>query len=105
MSGIPALTLTLSSITPTAEDLLGNAGHPELSAFQVHLADGTADNLVYTFVPSFATDGSNVISFKFLSASLPPSPSSLSQTPDRLPLAGPPTQCVWAFYTRHADGL
>lgn len=77
VSGIPALKLTLTSITTTASDLLGNAGHPELAAFQGHLADGSASALIYTFVPGFSSDGTDMISFQFYQGSPgTPSPST-----------------------------
>lgn len=93
VSGIPSLTLTLTALDPAKNDMLGNAGHPELIAFKKHLQDGTANSLEYSFVPGFAADGSDLIQFKFIRAPLPPLPPPPNPPGANRMLSPPPADC------------
>ena len=56
---------------PQSSAVLGNSGHPELSAFVDSLSSGSA-SLDVTFTPGFYTDGSNALTFSGTCASVCP---------------------------------
>ena len=70
-ASLDSLVLTLTSASPSVSAVLGNSGHPELSAFVDSLSSGSA-SLDVTFTPGFYTDGSNALTFSGTCASVCP---------------------------------
>lgn len=65
LGGISSLQLTLTSVTPAVQQVLSNAGHPELNAFQTQLAAKNVQSLLYTFVPGYLPGNRNLATFSF----------------------------------------
>lgn len=65
IDGIQSLQLTLSGVTQGVQQILANAGHPELNAFKKQLLEGGVQSLVYTFVPGYLPGNGHLATFDF----------------------------------------
>ena len=94
-AGLDSLVLTLTSASPSVSAVLGNSGHPELSAFVDSLSSGSA-SLEVTITPGFYTDGSNALTFSgtCASACVPMLHVALVRRVSRTPLVQWHLQCL-----------
>jgi hypothetical protein len=67
-TGLPGFVATLSDVTPTISQVVGNEGHPELRDFVKQRAAGPVQ-LEMMFVPNAGGDGKHSVSFAFITGS------------------------------------